>query len=412
MALTELQIRKAAPKEQQYKLYDEGGLLLVVRPTGGKFWRLKYRYGGKEQSLSLGEYPGTGLKEARGRRDAARKLLSDGKDPSYEKRLQELERAQSAANTFGIIAEELIAKAEKEGRTTATLAKARWFLALMPKNFTDRPVKNITAPELLAVLKKVEDAGHYETARRVRAFAGRVFRYGIATGRALRDPSQDLRGALIAPKVTHHAAILEPERVGALLRSIDGFEGHPVTKLAIQLAPHVFVRPGELRAAEWLEFDFLKTIWRIPAARTKKRKEHVVPLSTQSIAILEKAKVLTGHGRFVFPSVRSVRRPLSENTINAILRRLGYGKEEMTAHGFRSIASTLLNESGKWSADAIERALAHHDKNEVRSAYHRGAHWNERVKMAQWWSDYLDSLRLGARDPLGGASNPSGATIP
>ena len=213
MALTELQIRKASPKEQQYKLYDQGGLLLLVRPTGGKFWRLKYRHNGKEQSLSLGEYPGTGLKEARGKRDAARKLLSDGKDPAYEKRLQELERAQSAANTFGIIAEELIAKAEKEGRATATLTKARWFLALMPKNFTARPVKDITAPELLAVLKKIEDAGHYETARRVRAFAGRVFRYGIATGRALRDPSQDLRGALITPKVTHHAAILEPERV-------------------------------------------------------------------------------------------------------------------------------------------------------------------------------------------------------
>ncbi len=242
-------------------------------------------------------------------------------------------------------------------------------------------------------MKKIEDAGHYETARRVRAFAGRVFRYGIATGRAFRDPSHDLRGALITPKVTHHAAILEPERVGALLRAIDASEGQPVTKLAMQLAPHVFVRPGELRAAEWPEFDFTKAIWRIPAERTKKRKEHVAPLSKQSIAILEKAKALTGNGRFVFPSVRSVRRPLSENTINAILRRLGYGKDEMTAHGFRSTASTLLNESGKWSADAIERALAHHDRNEVRSAYHRGAHWDERVKMAQWWSDYLDGLR-------------------
>jgi integrase len=277
------------------------------------------------------------------------------------------------------------------------LTKARWFLSLLSAGLTGRPVAEIDAPELLREIKKVEAAGHHETARRLRAFSGRVFRYAIATGRATRNPAADLQGALVSPKVTHRAAIVVADKVGALLRAIDGFEGQPMTKLALQLAPHVFVRPGELRTAEWSEFNFGENFWRIPGAKTKMRKDHDVPLSRQSLAILDSAKALTGNGRYVFPSVRTFQRPISENTLNAALRRLGYAQDEMTAHGFRSTASTLLNESGKWSSDVIERALAHNDRDAVRAAYHRGAHWNDRVKMAQWWSDYLDTLRSGSK---------------
>ena len=397
MPLTELTVRKAKASSRPYKLADGGGLFLLVTATGGKLWRLKYRYGRKEKLLSLGRYPETGLKEARDGRSAAKKLLSAGKDPSREKQRAMTSKAADALNSFRALAEEFIAKTEREGRASATLTKARWFLSLLSHNLTSRPISEIDAPELLREIKKVEAAGHHETARRLRAFSGRVFRYAIATGRAMRNPAADLQGALVSPKVTHHAAILVPDQVGALLRAIDGFEGQPMTKLALQLAPHVFVRPGELRTAEWSEFDFKENFWRIPAPKTKMRKPHDVPLSQQSLAILEQAKALTGNGRYVFPSVRTFQRPISENTLNAALRRLGYAQDEMTAHGFRSTASTLLNESGKWSADVIERALAHGDRDTVRAAYHRGRHWDERIKMAQWWSDYLDTLRSGAK---------------
>lgn len=227
----------------------------------------------------------------------------------------------------------------------------------------------------------------------MRAFAARIFRYAIITGRAKHNPAADLGEALIAPKVKHHAAILDPEAVGALLRVIEGYDGHITTRIALKLAPHLFVRPGELRHAEWSEFDFEKRIWRIPATKMKMRTEHVVPLSRQALAIIEEASDVRGHSKYLFPAIRSWLRPMSENTLNAALRRLGYGSDEMTSHGFRSTASTLLNESGKWSSDAIERSLAHKDGNSVRSIYHRGAHWNERVEIAQWWSDYLDQLR-------------------
>jgi integrase len=238
----------------------------------------------------------------------------------------------------------------------------------------------------------VEERGHLETARRLRSFASRVFRYAVATARASSDPAALLRGALVAPKVKHHAAILDEKGVGALLRAIEGFNGQPMTQLALRLAPHVFVRPGELRQAEWSEFDLEEAVWKISAAKMKMRQPHVVPLSRQAIEILRDAQALTGRHRYVFSSLYPGSRPMSENTINAALRRLGYGGDEMTAHGFRAMASTLLNESGKWNPDAIERALAHQGTNAVRGAYHRGAHWAERVEMAQWWSDYLDTL--------------------
>ena len=396
MALSDTAIKAAKPAAAPFKLFDERGLFLLVTPSGGKLWRVKYRFGGKEQLLALGGYPDISLKDARARRDEARKTIADGKNPAAEKKRAAVAAAISAANTFKAIADEFIAKTEREGRARATLSKARWFLSLLEPAIGDRPIAEIEAYELLAVLKTIEAAGHHETASRLLSFAGRVFRYGVATTRVRSNPAADLRGALVTPTVKHHAAILDPAAFGGLLRAIDGFEGQPATKLALRLAPHVYVRPGELRQAEWSEFDLAAAVWRIPASRMKMRREHAVPLSRQAIAILNEAKPLTGSGRFVFPSIRSLHRPMSENTINAALRRMGYGTDEMTGHGFRSTASTLLNESGKWSTDAIERALAHQDSDHIRAAYHRGTHWPERVAMAQWWSDHIDTLRVGA----------------
>jgi len=397
MALSDTSIRAAKPRAAQYKLFDEGGLFLIVRPSGGKLWRLKYRHIGKEQQLSLGIFPAVGLKEARKRRDDARKLIAEGVNPAFEKKRAAVQASLGAANTFKAVADELIAKREREGLKDITTAKAQWLLALLEPALGNRPIAEIEPYELLAVLKRIELAGRYETAKRLLAFSGRVFRYAVATTRAKRNPAADLAGALVSPKVKHHAAIIEPVGVGALLRAIDGFDGHPTTKWALQLAPHVFVRPGELRRAEWAEIDLEAAVWRIPGTRMKMSREHVVPLSRQVVAILKEAQQLTGNGRLVFPSVRTPLRPMSENTLNAALRRLGYGSDEMTSHGFRSTASTLLNESGKWTPDAIERALAHGDADTVRAAYHRGAHWQERVQMAQWWSDYLDTLRQGGK---------------
>jgi integrase len=302
----------------------------------------------------------------------------------------------SAGDTFGEIAKELAEKRKREGLSEATASKNEFYLSRMGAAFMQIPVSEINAPELLAVLRRIEAAGNYETARRVLQLAGRVFRYAVATARLASDPSRDLKGALTAPKPKHYGAIIEAAKVGELLRAIDGYEGLGLTQLAMQIAPHVFVRPGELRHAEWNEFDLDGALWIIPGEKMKMRKAHHVPLSRQAIALFREVQSVTGPNGYVFPSIRSRTRPMSENTINAGLRRLGYTSDEMTAHGFRAMASTLLNESGKWHPDAIERALAHGDDDKVRAAYHRGAHWKERVEMAQWWSDYLDTLRKGA----------------
>jgi integrase len=397
VALSDSKLRSTKAGPKPFKLYDSGGLFMVVTPAGGKLWRLKYRFAGKEGLLSLGAYPAVGVAKARAARDAAQELLAAGKNPATEKKREKAAKAIATANTFKAVADEFIAKREREGVAAITTAKARWLLSQLEPALGSRPISEIEPFELLDVLKRIEAAERYETAKRLLAFAGRVFLYAVATTRARHNIATDLRGALTAPRVRHHAAILDPARVGALLRAIDGFDGQVATKLALKLAPHVFVRPGELRQAEWSEIDFDGAVWRIPAAKMKMRQEHVVPLSAQTAAILREAHKLSGRGRYVFPSVRTNARPMSENTINAALRRLGYGTDEMTGHGFRSTASTLLNESGKWSTDAIERALAHRDSDTVRAAYHRGAHWQERVKMAQWWSDHLDTLRDGAQ---------------
>jgi integrase len=400
MPLTDIAIRTAKPREKPYKIADMLGLFVLVQPSGNKLWRMKYRFKGAEKKLSLGIYPHVGLREARKLRDEARDLLLDGKDPSFERERETLRATALAENTFTSIANEYCSKRRRDGDKAwapATALRCEYLLSLLDSSIGRMPVHEIEPIDALAAIRKIEKRGKLESARRTLQLASAVFRYAVATARLKSDPTRDLRGALTVPTVTHYRAVTEANQVGELLRSIDGYEGQGVTKWALQLAPHVFVRPGELRHARWDEIDLEARLWTIPAAKMKMRKPHHVPLSRQSIAILEEIRSITGPTGYVFPSMRSRTRPMSENTLNAALRRLGYASEEMTAHGFRAMASTLLNESGRWSPDAIERALAHGDSDKVRAAYHRGAHWKERVAMEQWWSDLLDSLREGAK---------------
>jgi integrase len=349
---------------------------------------MAYRFVGKQKTLAFGVYPTVGLQDAREKRDAAKRLLGKGIDPSAQRRL-ERQAARTLGSTFKDVADELMLKLEREGRADATLTKKRWLLQSAYPSLGHRPIAEITAPELLSVLRKVEERGCYETARRLRSTLGTV-RY--RPGRA-RPGSRLARCADLAQSHSP-PAIVDPADIGALLRAIDGYAGHPVTKSALRLAPLVFVRPGELRHAEWSEFDLEAAEWRIPAAKMKMRRPHRVPLSPQALAILSDLQVMTGHGRWLFPSVRSTSRPMSENTLNAALRRLGYGPEEMTTHGFRSMAATRLNEMGRWNPDAIERQLAHQEPDDVRRAYtHAAEYWPERVQMMQKWAAYLDGLR-------------------
>jgi integrase len=396
MTLNIAEIRASQPRAKPYKLTDEKGLFLLIQPSGARLWRFKFRFRGIEKKMALGQYPEISLKMAREKRDEARRMLADGIDPVASKKQAALEAAISAANTFRTVADEYIEKMEREGKAAATMRKTRFLRDLLEPDIGHRPIAEITPHELLDSLRKVERRGHHETAQRLRAFAGRVFRYAIVTLRAQTNPADVLRGALTAPQVKHYAAILDPAKVGELLRAIEAYEGRPETQAALKLAPHLFVRPGELRQAEWKEIDFDAAVWRIPAEKMKMAQPHVVPLSTQSLALFRGVRRLGNSGDYVFPAFHTSRRCMSENTLNASLRRIGYTGEEMTSHGFRATASTLLNESGLWHPDAIERALAHRDQNQVRAAYHRGAHWAERVKMSQWWSDYLDQLRDGA----------------
>jgi len=390
--LNDTRVRTAKARERPVKLSDSGGLHLLIQPNGSKLWRLAYRFGGKQKTLALGVYPTITLKHAREKRDEAKRLLATNIDPSTQRRLEKL--TASTGQTFRAVAEELLTKLERERRADTTLAKQRWLLEFAFPAIGERPIAGITTPELLSVLREVEMRGRFETARRLRSTCGKVFRYAIATGRAERDLSADLRGALTAPKVTHRSAIVDPAGIGALLRAIDDYDGLPLTKAALKLAPLVFVRPGEIRKAEWIEFDLEHAEWRIPAAKMKMPRLHRVPLSKQALAIIRDLQPLSGRGRWLFPSVRSTSRPMSENTLNAALRRLGYSKEEMCAHGFRGMASTRLNEMGRWSPDAIERQLAHQESNDVRRAYMHGAEfWPERVRMMQAWADYLEELK-------------------
>lgn len=399
MKLTDVAIRNAKAGSKPTKMTDGLGLFLLITPTGGKLWRLKYRLDGREKLLAIGAYPQISLSDARKRRDDARALIAQGKDPSREKQREKLRSRLQAADTFSAIATEYCAKRRRDGEkgwSPGTATRSEYLLSLLNPSIGRMPIAEIEPRDVLASIQKIERRGRLESARRTLQLASAVFRYAVATARLRSDPTRDLRGALTAPTVKHYAAVTQAAQVGELLRSIDGYEGHGLTKLALQIAPHVFVRPGELRHAEWSEIDLDGALWIIPAGKMKMRRAHHVPLSRQAIDLFREVQSVTGPSGYVFPSIRSRSRPMSENTLNAGLRRLGYTSDEMTAHGFRSMASTLLNESGKWHPDAIERALAHGDTDKVRAAYHRGAHWQERVQMAQWWSDYLDTLRKGA----------------
>ena len=396
MALTDVQIRNAKAGPKAYKLSDSNGLFLQVSVSGAKLWRMKFRHSGKEGLLSFGPYPLITLAEAREKRDQARRQMRDGLNPSLEKRRAKIAAQAAAANTFALVAEEVVTKREREGLAPTTAAKLRWYASLLGR-VSNRPVGEIEAFELLEPLRKIEASGRYETAVNTLAFAGRVFRYAVATGRARRDVAADLRGALTSPKVTHHAAIIDAEGAGRIMRSTEAYTGQKLTRLGLVMMAHTFPRPGELRLADWKEFDLDEALWRIPAARTKMRKEHLIPLSRQAVAIMWELRTITGGEGLVLRSFRNPKKPISENTLNIALRAMGYSADEMTSHGFRAMASTLLNESGKWNPDAIERALAHGDSDTVRGAYHRGLHWDERVEMMQWWSDYLEALRDGSK---------------
>jgi integrase len=392
MSLTELAIRAAKPQGKPYKVYDEKGLFLLVKPNGARLWRFKYAHAGVEKLLSLGSYPDVPLKRARAKRDEARKLVADAVDPSARRKAEKAAQAQS----FRAVAEEWL-ETKRDTLSEGTWLRDRDQLMKMVGPYLgSRPVADIEAPELLAVLKRLERRGVHDTAHRVRAVCGRVFRYAIATGRAKRDISADLKGALAPKGSESYAAITEPAKVGQLLRAIAGYDGQRTTHAALRLAPYVFVRPGELRAAEWTEFDLEEAVWRIPAERMKMGETHLVPLSRQAVAILRELKPLTGEGRYVFPAIGPQIRPMSENTLGAALRRLGYSSDEMTPHGFRSLASTLLNEQG-WHPDLIELQLAHKERNKVRAAYNRALRVAERRKMMQAWADYLDALKSGAK---------------
>ncbi len=396
MPLNDATIRTLKPAAKSFRKSDGRGLYIEVYPHGAKLWRFKYRFLNKEKRVALGAYPEVSLAQARKKRDTFREQLAQGIDPSVERKRARLVAKISAANTFKEVAEEYIdTKLRKEGKAQVTIDKAHWLVSQFTA-IADLPVSDIKPIEVLAVLKRLEGVRKHETAKRCRSFASRVFRYAVATARAEADPAALLKGALIAPKVKHHAALIDPVDVGILLRAIDAYSGAPITRLALQIAPHVLARPGELRMANWREFDFEAAIWKIPEERMKMRRPHVVPLSRQVISYLIELQHFSGPTGFIFPAFHTSRRPMSENTMNQAFRRMGYANDDVTAHGLRTTGSTLLNESGKWNPDAIERALAHADSNAVRGIYNRGQYWEERVKMMQWWSDYLDELRDGA----------------
>jgi len=395
--LTAVAIKNAKGRAKPYKLTDSNGLFLYVTPNGGRYWRMNYRHLGKQKTLAFGVWPDTGLAEAREQRDAARRLLARGYDPAEQIKLERLATVVAASNSFKAVADEWLAKVECEGRSAVTMKKLRWLLDFINESIGPRPIASITAQELLVMLRRMESKGRYETAKRLRSTCSQIFRYAIATARAARDVAADLRGALIAPQPVHRAAITSANEAGGLMRAIEAFEGHPNTKAALCLLAHVFVRPGELRFAEWADFDFDKAIWTIPPHKAKMRRPHCIPLSAQALAILATIEHDADYNSYLFPSLRSVDRPMSENTINAALRRMGFAQDEMTGHGFRAMAATLLNEMGLWHPDAIERQLAHCDNNAVRRAYTRGEYWDERVRMMQHWSDHLDFLRIGSK---------------
>ncbi|MBV9570006.1 MAG: tyrosine-type recombinase/integrase [Alphaproteobacteria bacterium] len=392
MPLTDLACRKTRPSERLKKHSDMNGLQLWIFPNGSKLWRYAYRFAGKQKLLALGRFPEVSLPQARMERDKARLVLKEGRDPCHVQTIARLEKRFSD-DSFAAIAKEYVDKLRREGRSKTTLEKNEWLLDFARPILGPLSMRAIRPIEILAVLRRVEGRGRYETARRLRSVIGGVFRYAVATARADSDPTVLLRDALTTPTVTPRAALTDAKSFAGLLRAIDAFDGHASTRLALKLMALLFPRPGELRLAEWSEFDWDGKVWNIPALRTKMRRPQRVPLAPQALASLNELRSLARPGVLLFPSARTSNRPISDNTLNAALRRMGYAQNEATAHGFRATASTLLNESGLWNADAIERQLGHLESNDVRRAYARGEHWDERIRMMAWWADYLDRLR-------------------
>ncbi|RFC67412.1 tyrosine-type recombinase/integrase [Mesorhizobium denitrificans] len=395
MPLTDTQIRNVKASGTVQKLSDGEGLFLrvsVATASGkaSKLWQMAYRFAGKQKTLSFGPYPAVSLLQAREKRQDAKKLLAQGTDPSQQKREDKLTAKTAHANTFGAVADEFIAKMEKEGKSDKTLARARRMVALARPTLGHRPIAEIKASEILPLLQKEQAKGNSENPQRLREAISGIFRLAVTTLRAEYDPTTNLRGALTSVPVKHRAALTERESYAGLVKAIWAYEGRlPSIRTALILMVYLYPRPSELRLAEWGEFDLTKAIWVTPAHRAKTRRDHVKPLPRQVVEILKPLQEKSG---LVFPGAM-VGKALSENTFNSVLALLGYGKERATAHGFRASASTMLNESGLWNHDAIEAELAHVDKNEVRRAYNRGAYWEERVRMAQWWADEVDKMR-------------------
>jgi len=397
MALTDTAVKNAKPSDKPIRLHDERGLYLEISPAGGKWWRFKYRYDSKEKRLSLGVYPDVSLKDARQRRDDARKLLANSIDPGENRKVQKTVKSERSANSFEVVAREWFAKFKHGWATSHSDKIIKRFENDVFPWLGSKPIAEITAQELLQCLRRIEGRGALDTAHRAHQNCGQVFRYAVQTGRAMRDPSGDLRGALPPAKREHYASITEPKAVAELLRAIDGFRGTFIVQCALKLAPLFFVRPGELRMAEWAEIDFDKAEWNIPAKRMKMREQHLVPLSNQAVEILRELHALTGSGRYVFPGARTNGRPMSGAAVNAALRRMGYDtKTEITGHGFRAMARTILHQEINIAPEVIEHQLAHRVPDALGTAYNRTKFLPERRKMMQSWADYLAKLKAGA----------------
>lgn len=395
--LTDVKVRNSKPGDKLRKLSDGGGLQLWLTPQGGRYWRLEFRYLGKAKLLALGTYPDVSLEKARQKAAVARQQTAEGQDPTAIKRQEKVGKKFAAANSFGAVAERLVAKKRKDGRADVTIAKMEWILAKLSVSLGPRPISSIRTPDVIQALRKEEDADNLETARRMRTIIGEVFRYAMQHGIVEHDPAAAAKGAIASPKQKHYAAITTSGEFGALLRMVDQYAARqPIAGSAMQLMAMLYPRPGELRQAKWHEFDLGNGMWSIPAERMKLRQSHNKPLPRQAIAILHRLHEITGPQGYVFPANGRSNRPMSENTMNAALRRMGIGANEHTSHGFRASASTLLNASNLFSIDAIERSLAHQDHDAVRRAYARGDAMIERRKMAQWWADYLDDLKGNA----------------
>ncbi len=388
MPLTDVRIKKIKPTDKPARYADGDGLTLLVMPTGSKLWRFRYRFDGKQKDLAFGRYPAVSLSYAREKRAEAKALLARGVDPSAAKRADQAKKKEFAEDTFSRIAAELMEKLAKEGKAGSTLRKKQWFIEMANSDFGDLPIRDLSSALILKTLRKVEAKGHHESAQRLRSTVGQVCRYAIATARLENDPTTALRGALISPTVSHQPAITDQKEFAALVANVWSYDGAASTKAALKLLVLLYPRPGELRLANWDEFDLEAATWTIPPEHEKNRRTHTKPLSTVAVELLREQKALFGFGELVFPTASNLRKPLSENALNQALHRLGY-KGVHTSHGFRASASSLLNESGRWDEDAIEAELCHVDRNQSRRPYHRAKYWDERVRMAEWWAQFI-----------------------